>query len=308
MIKVSQASKRFKTVQAVQKADLQVDKGDIMGLLGPDGAGKTTLLRMICDLITPDEGEILVMGKPLEQLNDHRQDLGYMPQRFSLYGDLTVMENIRFFGGMYGLNRQTITRRADEILSITNLLPFKNRLADQLSGGMKQKLSLTCALITRPALLILDEPTYGVDPESRQEFWKILYELNHNGMTLLVSTPYMDEAELCNKVAFISEGQIRLVSSPAELKQSFPFPILEINLGHKLPHLQLNRLPGVLDVAHMGAKMRVIINNLEQVRPEIEKYLLESGASDVEIKQVAPSMEDIFVGLAEGKVKQWNTL
>lgn len=308
MIKVSQASKRFKTVQAVQKADLQIDKGDIMGLLGPDGAGKTTLLRMICGLITPDEGEILVMGKPLEQLNDHRQDVGYMPQRFSLYGDLTVMENILFFGGMYGLNRQTITRRADEILSVTNLLPFKNRLADQLSGGMKQKLSLTCALITRPALLILDEPTYGVDPESRQEFWKILYGLNHNGMTLLVSTPYMDEAELCNKVAFISEGQIRLISSPAELKQSFPFPILEINLGYKPPQLQLNSLPGVLDVTHMGAKMRVIISNLERVRSEIEKYLLGSGASDIKIKQVAPSMEDIFVGLAEGKVKQWNTL
>ncbi|HPT69508.1 MAG TPA: ABC transporter ATP-binding protein, partial [Syntrophomonas sp.] len=256
MIKVKKVSKRFHSNQAVSEADLTVNKGEIMGLLGPDGAGKTTLLRMICGLITPDEGEILLMGKPLEQLDEHRADLGYMPQRFSLYGDLSVMENIYFFGSMYALDRNTIKQRADEILDITNLSPFKHRLADQLSGGMKQKLSLTCALITRPALLILDEPTYGVDPESRKEFWKILYDLNRDGITLLISTPYMDEAELCNKAAFISTGQIRLISSPAELKKTFPYPVLQIDLKTRQP-MHLHNLPGILDVSYMGSKVRV---------------------------------------------------
>ncbi len=305
MIKVKKVSKRFHSNQAVSEADLTVNKGEIMGLLGPDGAGKTTLLRMICGLITPDEGEILLMGKPLEQLDEHRADLGYMPQRFSLYGDLSVMENIYFFGSMYALDRNTIKQRADEILDITNLSPFKHRLADQLSGGMKQKLSLTCALITRPALLILDEPTYGVDPESRKEFWKILYDLNRDGITLLISTPYMDEAELCNKAAFISTGQIRLISSPAELKKTFPYPVLQIDLKTRQP-MHLHNLPGILDVSYMGSKVRVIVKDLGQGQVEIQNYLLHNRIADADVHQVSPTMEDIFVGLAEGGVQRWN--
>jgi len=305
MIKVKKVSKRFHSNQAVSEADLTVNKGEIMGLLGPDGAGKTTLLRMICGLITPDEGEILLMGKPLEQLDEHRADLGYMPQRFSLYGDLSVMENIYFFGSMYALDRNTIKQRADEILDITNLSPFKHRLADQLSGGMKQKLSLTCALITRPALLILDEPTYGVDPESRKEFWKILYDLNRDGITLLISTPYMDEAELCNKTAFISAGQIRLISSPAELKKTFPYPVLQIDLKTRQP-MHLHNLPGILDVSYMGSKVRVIVRDLGQGQVEIQNYLLHNRIADAAVHQVSPTMEDIFVGLAEGGVERWN--
>jgi ABC-2 type transport system ATP-binding protein len=305
MIRVSKVSKRFKDAAAVQKAQLHVQTGDIMGLLGPDGAGKTTLLRMICGLITPDEGEILLMGKPLAQLDKYRDQLGYMPQRFSLYGDLTIMENIFFFGSMYRLDRSVIQQRADEILGITNLIPFKNRLADQLSGGMKQKLSLTCALITRPSLLILDEPTYGVDPESRKEFWKILYDLNRGGMTLLVTTPYMDEAELCTKVAFISEGEIRLVSSPAELKKSFPYPVMQITLKARQP-INLHNLPGVLDVSYMGSKVHVIVRDREQGRTEIQNYLLRNQITDAAIQDVLPTMEDIFVGLAEGGAKRWN--
>jgi len=306
MISVNNVNKRFKTVLAVQQADLTVNKGDIMGLLGPDSAGKTTLLRMICGLITPDSGEILLMGKSLKQLDEHRADLGYMPQRFSLYGDLTIMENIYFFGSMYDLARKIIKQRADEILNITNLSPFKNRLADQLSGGMKQKLSLTCALITRPALLVLDEPTYGVDPESRKEFWRILYDLNRSGMTLLISTPYMDEAELCNKVAFISEGQIRIVSAPAELKKSFPYPVLQIILKSRQP-LHLNDLPGVLDVSYLGSKVHVIVKDREESRNNIMQYLLQNQLTDATIQDVPPSMEDIFVGLAEGGVQRWNS-
>ncbi|HPF19806.1 MAG TPA: ABC transporter ATP-binding protein [Syntrophomonas sp.] len=305
MISVSQASKHFKNLTAVEKVDLQVNKGDIMGLLGPDGAGKTTLLRMICGLIPPDEGEILLLGQPLKQLDRHRDQLGYMPQRFSLYGDLSVMENIYFFGSMYLLKRSAIQQRAEEILTITNLIAFKDRLADQLSGGMKQKLSLTCALITRPSLLILDEPTYGVDPESRKEFWKILYDLNRRGMTLLVSTPYMDEAELCTRVAFISDGKIRLVSSPTDLKNSFSYPVLEIHLQKRHP-LRLHDLPGILDVSYMGSKVRVIVRDREQGRNAIEQYLLRQHLSEATIQEVLPAMEDIFVGWAEGGAERWN--
>ncbi len=304
MIKVQNVSKRFEFIQAVKNAELIVKKGEIMGLLGPDGAGKTTLLRMICGLITPDTGEILLMGSPLKQLDKHRADLGYMPQRFSLYGDLTVMENIYFFGSMYGLDRILIRQRADEILNITNLLSFKNRLADQLSGGMKQKLSLTCALITRPALLVLDEPTYGVDPESRKEFWRILYNLNREGLTLLISTPYMDETELCTRVAFISDGQIRLVSVPTELKKSFPYPVMQITLPSKQV-LHLGDIPGVLDVTYMGSKIRVIVKDREKSCRAIQEYLLQKQITNAKIQEVQPSMEDIFVGLAEGGIDRW---
>src|SRR5665647_1803237 len=198
MIVTRGLSKAFGQVQAVDQVDLQVAPGDIMGLVGPDSAGKTTLLRMICGLINPDAGEVRLAGYPPQEMEKAKENLGYMPQRFSLYGDLTMMENIEFFAAMYKLDKPTVRQRAEEILALTNLAGFEKRLADKLSGGMKQKLALTCALITRPKLLILDEPTYGVDPESRQEFWKILYRLTQEGMTVLVSTSYMDEAELCN--------------------------------------------------------------------------------------------------------------
>ena len=206
MIHVHKLTKSFGTITAVNQVELQVNRNEIFGVVGPDGAGKTTLLRMICGLIEPNQGQVILFGQ--ESPSDReRSRLGYMPQRFSLYGDLTVMENINFFGGLYSLKKATIRKRAEEILSITNMQDFTDRLADNLSGGMKQKLALTCALITRPELLVLDEPTYGVDPESRKEFWKILYRLNREGVTVMVSTPYMDEAELCHRVAIMNEGR-----------------------------------------------------------------------------------------------------
>ncbi|MGE5404624.1 MAG: ABC transporter ATP-binding protein, partial [Candidatus Saccharibacteria bacterium] len=162
MIETNGLTKHFGSLLAVDEVSLHVQKQEIFGLVGPDGAGKTTLLRMICGLIAPDHGQVLLMGRPLGELDAFRQDLGYMPQRFSLYGDLTVMENIYFFGAMYKLSKKVIDQRADEVLALTNLINYKSRFADALSGGMKQKLALTCALITRPGLLILDEPTYGV--------------------------------------------------------------------------------------------------------------------------------------------------
>ncbi|MGB9791053.1 MAG: ABC transporter ATP-binding protein, partial [Thermacetogeniaceae bacterium] len=223
MIRVEGVCKSFGRTVAVDRVSLQVREGEIFGLVGPDGAGKTTLLRMICGLVAPDSGCISVMRLTPRQLEQNRDKLGYMPQRFSLYGDLTVWENIEFFGSLYGLSGRAIRERAEEILKITGLCGFESRFSDQLSGGMKQKLALTCALLTRPRLLVLDEPTCGVDPVSRREIWGIIYRLNAEGTTVLVSTPYMDEAELCHTVGFLSRGRLVAAASPVALKRSFPY-------------------------------------------------------------------------------------
>lgn len=296
MIRAVNVSKRFASNPAVKEINLQQEKKSILGLVGPDGAGKTTLIRMLCGIISPDAGEVFLMGLSPDKLP--RKNLGYMPQRFSLYGDLSIMENIMFFGSMYQLDGKTIRQRAGEILDVTNLLPFKNRLADRLSGGMKQKLALTCALITRPAILLLDEPTYGVDPESRKEFWKILYHLNQEGMTILTSTPYMDEAELCHQVAFINNGRLLVQDSPAGLKKQFLRPILELKAGIRDPYF-FNEVPGVIDSSFYGYKYHLVVEDAARSRQSIESYLRAREIENFTIQEVAPSMEDLFVYLAE---------
>jgi len=291
-------SKAFGQVQAVDQVDLQVTEGDIMGLVGPDSAGKTTLLRMICGLIKPDAGEVSLAGYPLQEIEKAKELLGYMPQRFSLYGDLTLLENIQFFAAMYKLDKHTVQQRADEILSLTNLIDFKQRFADDLSGGMKQKLALTCALITRPRLLVLDEPTYGVDPESRKEFWKILYRLNQEGMTVLVSTAYMDEAEQCHRVAFINQGRIKAVNTPSGLRQSFGHPILQVRVTSRDPDL-FKDLPEVLDVSFYGYKYQLVVDDLPRAEQAVTTFLQTRNLALLSMEEVPPSMEDVFIMLAE---------
>ncbi|MEN6462110.1 MAG: ABC transporter ATP-binding protein [Syntrophomonas sp.] len=301
MILTTGLSKSFGKIKAVANVSLQVNKGEIFGLVGPDGAGKTTLMRMICGLITPDTGEIRLIGHSIKEVEQIKDQLGYMPQRFSLYGDLTVMENISFFAALYNLPNKTVQERADEILDLTNLNAFKNRLADQLSGGMKQKLALTCALITRPAVLVLDEPTYGVDPESRQEFWRILYRLNKDGMTVLVSTPYMDEAELCNRVAFINQGCIAVIDSPAGLRKSFGYRVLDVRANLREPDA-FKSLADIKDVSFYGYKYRIVVDNVQTGQKAVRDYLQKRNIRELSISEVNPSMEDVFVLLAENEV------
>jgi ABC-2 type transport system ATP-binding protein len=291
-------SKAFGQVQAVDQVDLEVNEGDIMGLVGPDSAGKTTLLRMICGLIKPDAGEVRLAGYQLQEIEKAKELLGYMPQRFSLYGDLTLLENIQFFAAMYKLDKHTVQQRADEILSLTNLIDFKQRFADDLSGGMKQKLALTCALITRPRLLVLDEPTYGVDPESRKEFWKILYRLNQEGMTVLVSTAYMDEAEQCHRVAFINQGRIKAANTPSGLRQTFGHPILQVRVTSRDPDL-FKDLPGVLDVSFYGYKYQMVVDDIPRAEQAVAAYLQTRDLALLSMEEVPPSMEDVFIMLAE---------
>jgi ABC-2 type transport system ATP-binding protein len=281
--------------------DLHVQEREIFGLVGPDGAGKTTLIRIISGLVTPDQGEVWIMGKRVDQLDQIREDIGYMPQRFSLYGDLTVMENINFFGAMYNLEKRVIKERADEILEITKLYSFKNRLASNLSGGMKQKLALTCALVTRPKLLILDEPTYGVDPESRKEFWKILYRLNKEGKTILISTPYMDEAELCTRVAFLDKGVFNAIGTPDRLRADFKYELYEIKADISNVHV-FKEIPGVNDAYFFGDKYHLVLEKADKVATVIEESLIEKGITIYTLQKILPSMEDIFVSLAATEV------
>lgn len=299
MIRVTGLSKSFGSTKAVRDVSLHVEKQEICGLVGPDGAGKTTLMRMITSLISPDSGEVLLLGQKPQ--NAPRENLGYMPQRFSLYGDLTVMENIYFFGSMYGLDRKMITERADEILELTHLIDFKTRFADNLSGGMKQKLALTCALVTRPPVLILDEPTYGVDPEFRKEFWKILYQLNKDGKTILVSTPYMDEAELCTKVAFMDKGRITAVESPSVLKKNYPYLILEAKV-EAANQSRFRDLSGVLDTYFYGDRYRLVLERTPGEREKVEENMRKAGLGSYVLREITPAMEDIYISLAEKEV------
>jgi len=296
VIEVIEITKTFSGKIALDKVSLSVKKRSIFGLIGPDGAGKTTLFRTICGLLIADSGQVLLDGGAPDSLS--KGELGYMPQRFSLYGDLTVMENIDFFGSLYGLSRNLILQRADEILDITGLAPFKKRLATQLSGGMKQKLSLSCALLTRPAILILDEPTYGVDPNSRKEFWKILYQLNHEGMTVLVSTPYMDEAELCHQLAFINQGQLLALDAPGHLKERLLGQVVEVRTGVKDPYL-FDNIPGVRYSSFFGYKHRLIVKDIESTRSLITRRAELQGSKEFSLEEVEPSMEDLFVYLTE---------
>jgi ABC-2 type transport system ATP-binding protein len=293
VIRVEQVSKSFGAVKAVQDVTLTVGQGDIFGLVGPDGAGKTTLLRIICGLIAPDAGKIFLMDRPPELI---REQFGYMPQKFSLYGDLTIMENIHFFGSLYGIPPLIIQERAEEILSVTNLLPFKDRWAQNLSGGMKQKLALTCSLIRRPSILVLDEPTYGVDPESRKEFWRILYQLNQEGLTIILSTPYMDEAELCKRVGLINEGVLSAMDSPHNLKKAFPHHILEVRAPIKDPGF-FDQVTGIIDSSFFGYKYHLVVDNVEATVLAVRQHAENHMVSLHSIKEIKPSMEDVFVSL-----------
>ncbi|NLI91691.1 MAG: ABC transporter ATP-binding protein [Peptococcaceae bacterium] len=304
MITVKDLTKRFGSLKAVNQVSFEVNEGEIFGLVGPDGAGKTTLMRIICSLLNPEEGEVRIFGLTARERDKSKEsetsNFGYMPQRFSLYGDLTVMENLLFFGSMYKLRKEVIIQRSDEILELTSLMEFKNRFADKLSGGMKQKLALTCALVTRPNLLILDEPTYGVDPEFRKEFWKILYNLNKGGMTIVVSTPYMDEAELCTRVAFMNEGRFTALDTPVGLRKNFPYQVWELVSDSREPEL-FGEVDGVYDSSLYGDKYRLIIDAKTDAKTVIEKKLKEKGLTSLRMQKTSPSMEDVFVMLVGGE-------
>jgi ABC-2 type transport system ATP-binding protein len=286
-------------VPALQQLDLELRSGEIYGLVGCDGAGKTTTLRILAGLMVPDEGEVRVNGEnPLQGKERLRRSLGYMPQHYSLYGDLTVEENLRFFSRMFCLSRSEYQQRRERLLQLTRLEPFVRRRADALSGGMYKKLALACTLLPRPKVLLLDEPTNGVDPVSRRELWALLFEFAAEGMAILLSTAYMDEADRCHCVGLIAQGKIRLEGAPAALLASFPHQVYELRGTSEQPkYLQLLREdPAVLSLFALGSELRVIFRQPQGQPSGLQRlaaHLAHEGGAT--LTPVPPSFEELFL-------------
>lgn len=292
-------AKRFGAVEALQEMTLTVADGELFGFIGADGAGKTTLLRILATLLLPGGGRAEVLGLDVvASCRDIRRRIGYMPGRFSLYQDLTVEENLRFFATIFGT---TIAENYDLIRDIyTRLEPFKERRAGKLSGGMKQKLALCCALVHRPKLLLLDEPTTGVDAVSRAEFWQMLGRLKEQGITTLVSTPYMDEAALCDRIAFMQEGRLLAVETPEAITMLFRKPLFAIRARQTWPLITwLRSTPDAHSVYAFGRAVHYTDNRLSASRDELLLSLQRQGFTDVEVQQIKPGIEDTFMALME---------
>ena len=277
-------------VRALSPFDLTVARGQIVGILGPDGAGKSTLLRILATLLLPDQGRGTICGHDL--VKDYRQvrrSIGYMPQRFSLYPDLSVFENMRFFAEIFGLSRAAFRSRMEELLAFNMLEPFLDRRAGALSGGMKQKLALSCILIHTPELLILDEPTTGVDPVSRAEFWEILGGLRDQGVPVLVTTPYMDEAQHCDRICLLHEGARLAEDAPERIVESFPYALAVLRGGDPLERqAELGGLEGVVRAVAFGDRLHLYTRDL----PALASRLAARG---LEVTAGRPTLEDVFV-------------
>ncbi len=296
-IAFSNCSRRFGKVNVVDRLSLTVAKGEIFGLVGPDGAGKSTTLRMLCGLIDPSEGEIHVAGHHVQRdLLAVKDRIGYMAQRFGMYSDLTVVENLVFYADLYGLPVGQRDLLMDRLLRMTRMEPFRKRQAGRLSGGMKQKLALMCSLLHRPEILVLDEPTNGVDPVSRRDFWTILYQLVRDGLTVFVTTAYLDEAERCNRVGLMFEGKLIRCESPDRLRHGQNDPCYEVAVSN-LPVARqvLQSAPGVDSVEPSGPVLHLFLNrdsgSVEQLAGSLEKI----GLGPAVFKEIVPSLEDVFI-------------
>lgn len=296
-ISVQNISKKYKNVKALQNITFEVQEGELFGLIGPDGAGKTTLFRLLTTLLLPNEGIATVANYDIvKQVKEIRNSVGYMPGKFSLYQDLTIEENLAFFATIFGT---TIEENYDLIEDIyVQIEPFKNRRAGALSGGMKQKLALCCALIHKPKVLFLDEPTTGVDPVSRKEFWEMLKRLKQKGITILVSTPYMDEASLCDRIALIQKGKILKIDSPDAIVKTYDKNIYEVasNQMHQLI-LDLKEFPSQYSVFAFGEFMHYIDKNDSFDAEVLRTYLHEKGHQNISIQKTTATIEDVFMDL-----------
>ncbi|PTX91452.1 ABC transporter ATP-binding protein [Opitutus sp. ER46] len=292
-------SHSFGPTKAVDALDLEVAEGEIFGLVGPDGAGKTTTMRMLTGILPPTSGTATVAGYDVvRQAEPLKAHVGYMSQRFGLYPDLTVLENIRFYADIYGVTARERAERLDQLLGFSNLTPFKQRLAGNLSGGMKQKLGLACALIHTPRVLFLDEPTNGVDPVSRRDFWRILYQLVRDGVTIFVSTAYLDEAERCNRLALLHAGRLLGLGTPDEVKQLMPGALLEVRVP--APRAAAAVLRGALTNATVGLfgdRLHVAARDAAATEARVRQLLRDAGIELLSLHPIEPSLEDVFVAV-----------
>lgn len=304
-IQTTNLTKTFGSLTAVNRLNLEVKTGEIFGFVGPDASGKTTTLRMLCGILPPDGGEATVAGcdirKEAERL---KEKVGYLPQRFGLYGDLTVLENIHFYADLYRVPRKGRKDRIGRLLQFANLEPFGKRKAQDLSGGMKQKLGLICALIHTPEILLLDEPTTGVDPLSRRDFWVILYDLLKEGVTILFSTSYMDEAERCSRIGLIHQGELLVADTPSAVKAGIGGTILELRLENHQKGMKILEGRGAFrSLVLSGDKIHILVDEPEEGERAIRDVLKAVRMEIVDLNVVRPSLEDAFVSMVREKGK-----
>lgn len=302
-IVVQELTKTFGDFTAVDRVSFYVNKGEVYGWLGPNGAGKTTTIRMLLGLLKPTSGQARVLGfDPATEAKTMQAHVGYMSQRFTLYNDLTAMENIRFYGQAYGLSGRALRRRQEEILEMAGLQGRAQSLTANLSGGWKQRLALGCAIVHHPEVVFLDEPTAGVDPISRREFWDLIYGMAKSGVTILVTTHYMDEAELCQRVGFLSRGRLVALDTPEELKRTqMRGQVLEINTDD--PDLAMRVLLSAQavddipfdEVALYGAQIHAVVPDAEAYEPVISERLVSEGVQIQSMAWIAPTLEDVFI-------------
>ena len=295
MIEIKEISKSYDEIQALNEISLKVDKGELFGLIGPDGAGKTTLMRILMTLLLPDSGEATMNGLDIiKDFKNIRHIVGYMPGRFSLYQDLSVEENLNFFATVFGT---TVQENYDIIRDIYyQIEPFKNRRAGKLSGGMKQKLALSCALIHKPKILVLDEPTTGVDAVSRKEFWEMLKKLQEKEITILVSTPYMDEATLCDRVALIQKGQILDIDSPKRITEKFPRKIIRVRSDEMYRLINdLRTFEKAESVFAFGQYVHFTGIDDDVETSELDIYLEKQNHKNILVEEILPGIEDVFM-------------
>ena len=299
-LQVNAVCRTWGNLQALKDVSLTVRSGEIYGLVGPDGAGKTTLIRILVSLLRPDSGTVLVEGHDCQKDSQFvRSHIGYMPQRFSLYPDLTVQQNLRFFGDLYAVPSEKQQEREDRLYEFSHLGDFKQRRAGQLSGGMKQKLALSCVLMHAPRVILLDEPTVGVDPVSRSELWDILLELKEQGSALLVSTPYMEEAEQCDRVGLINQGEMLAEDTPSALIDKLDLNILQLQTDTPWETWQQLQQAGLDQQVQLFGDSIHITLAADQQQEAMEKLLLTSGVSAGELRPVQPGMEDLFLSLLQ---------
>jgi len=303
MIECEGLTKRFGDFTAVDHVSFQIEKGAIFGFLGPNGSGKSTVIRMLCGILEPTEGTAHIGGRDIrEETLALKESIGYMSQKFSLYDELTVDENLRFYGKLYGLRREALKKRYDHLMAITHLGPYRDRHAARLSGGWRQRLAMACALMHEPSVLFLDEPTAGIDPVARRELWDLLFELAGRGMTLFVTTHYMDEAERCSHVGYIHLSKLVVCGVPDDLKQ---LPAvnppgtrrLDVTCEHVTRGLQaLRRQPGIVTATVFGQSMHLLVE--ETVSDDhIRAHLREVSIASADLRPISPSLEDVFVAL-----------
>jgi len=301
VIRTEELTRRFKRVVAVDHLDLEVQPGEIFGLVGPDGAGKTTTIRLLAAIMLPTSGRASVAGyDTVHEAEEIKRIIGYMAQRFNLYGDLTVLENIGFFADVFDVRGKVRRERVERLLEFARLTEFQKRRAEHLSGGMQKKLALACTLIHQPRVLFLDEPTTGVDPVSRREFWDILTELHLQGVTLFVSTPYMDEAERCSRVGLMFEGRLIVCDRPERIREMVPARLIELYPDDfRRAREALVGVPGVLEVQTYGDLLHVFVDEPVLQLPLIEGQLRSRGIGIKSIRTTKPRMEEAFISLVQ---------